>query len=152
MLKKIVFLGIVMLFLCACGNVNISKEDFLSRASFNGYIIENNKKGYEKYTYIRDVYYAVNRENAYDIQLLEIQTEDLAKRFFEINKAELKKYVNDNTYIKSISWNNYNSFHIETDDKYMLVIQNNNLVIYIDAPINYINEIEEFLDEIVKDY
>ncbi len=46
----------------------------------------------------------------------------------------------------------YNLYHLETDDSYKLLIRKDENIIYIDAPIDYINEIEEFLSELDVDY
>lgn len=87
-MKKIIIL-VIFLLLVGCSANKITKELFLEKARFNGYIIEENKSGYEKYTFIKDIYYAINRESAYDIQFLILENDDFAKNFFETNKNEL---------------------------------------------------------------
>lgn len=151
-MKKRFILIVFIFLLVGCKNNVFTKEVFLDRAQFNGYIIEKNNYGYEKYNYIKEVYYAINREGAYDIQLLILENEDYAKRFFETNKSELSKLVDNNTYVKNKNRSNYSLYHIETSLKYMLVIRSDNYILYIDAPIDYINEIEEFLADMDLDY
>ena len=79
-MKKIKYILIIfVLLLTACKNYSFDLDKFIDKATFNGYLIENNKTGYETYPNILDVYYAVNRENAYDIQFLKLNGIDYAK-------------------------------------------------------------------------
>lgn len=146
-MKKYLLL-ILFIFVTACSNIDLTKEKFLDMASFDGYILENNKQGYEKYDYIKNVYYAIERESAYDIQFIELESDEYAQKFFEVNKKELESVKTSSDYIKRINRNNYHVYHLENASKYFLVLQNKNFIIYIDAPINYINEIEEFLKDL----
>lgn len=155
--KRIIYLKLILIMfllflMCGCVKNAFTKEDFLLNAEENAYIIEHNKTGYEKYNYVKDVYYAVNRENAYDIQFLELESDDYAKKFYDLNKKELMNYVNNDTYIKNINRSNYACYHIENDDSYMLVLRSKNNIIYLEAPINYILEIEEFLSQLSIDF
>ena len=143
---------ILLLMTFGCSKNVLTKDAFIEIGSFNGYIIEENKKGYENYAYIKDIYYAINREDAYDIQFLELENDDYAKRFFDINKTDLMKEVDSNTYIRYKNMTNYAVYHIENDTKYMLVIRSNNNILYVTAPIDYINEIEDFLRELDIDF
>ena len=151
-MKKKIILIIFIFLLVGCKNNLLTKEIFLERAEFNGYIIEKNKTGYEKYNYIKDIYYAINREDAYDIQFLILDDNAYAKRFFDLNQKELSSLADNDTYVKRLNKRNYNLYHIETSLKYMLVIRSENNILYIDAPIDYINEIEEFLEDMDLDY
>ena len=148
-MKKLKYLLIVfILLLTACKNNSFDKKLFIDKAKFNGYLIENNKTGYESYTSVLDVYYAVNRENAYDIQFLELKDIDYAKKFFLLNVDEIKKELTSKDYVKSNTTSTYEYFHGENDEKYYIVIRSNANIIYISAPIDYILEIEEFLTDL----
>ena len=151
-MKKILVLIAIIFLLVGCKKNQLTKEIFYDKGSFNGYILEENKTGYEKYNYVVDVYYAINRENAYDIQLLELINEDYAKKMFDINKKSLIDYVNNNSYIRNYSKSHYALYHVETESNYLLVIRSGKYILYVDAPINYINEIEEFLEDMDLDY
>ncbi len=150
-MKKLGFLFLIIL-LVSCKRTSLIKNDFIEIAKFNGYIVEENNYGYEKYSYIKDVFYAINREYAYNIQFIEIEDSDYAKRFFEINKNVLSSNIDSNTYVKRKNKSDYNLLHIETDSDYMLVIRDDKVIIYIEAPIEYLNEIEEFLEELGLEY
>jgi len=150
-MKRIVIV-LFLLLMVGCAKNDVTLNDFIEIGTFNGYIIEENKKGYENYDYINTIYYAINRENAYDIQFLELKNDDYAKRFFETNKEEISKLRGNNTYVKTISLSNYSLYHLENDTSYMLVLRSKNNIIYIDASIGYIKEIEEFLEELDIDY
>lgn len=152
-MKKIKYLLFVfVLLLTACKKNSFTLNDFIDTATYNGYIIEENKTGYESYPSVLKVYYAVNRENAYDIQFLELDNVDYAKNFFALNANEIKESITSNDYIKSKSLSTYELYHAENDSTYYLVIRSNKNIIYIKAPINYINEIEEFLEDLSVDY
>lgn len=146
-MKKYVLLIILVLLITGCKENTFSKELFLEKATNNAYIIQNNKRGYENYDYILDIYYAISVDNSYDIQFLILKDENYAKRFYETNKQELMALVDNNTYVKNYNETSYNVYHIENNSKYMIVIRYKNNIIYIDAPIDNINEIEEFLNE-----
>lgn len=150
-IKKIIILIIIVL-VTACSKNEFSKEVFLDRAKFNGYILKEDLSEYKGYNYIKDSYYAINREGMYFIQFLEIENDDYAKRFFEFNKEDIVKLKTSNSYTKSINLTNYNVYHLENDSDYKLVIRSKNNIIYVDAPIDYINEIEEFLSELEIDF
>ncbi len=151
-MRKKIMLFLLVFFLLGCSRQDLTLESFIDIGTYNGYLIEENMRGYEEYTYIKKIYYAVNRENAYDIQFIELENDEYAKRFYAINQAELMQNVNNNTYVKNVTRSNYSIYHIENDEKYMLVIRNKNNILYVNAPINYINEIEEFFDELAIDY
>lgn len=150
-LRKLLLILIIFLTI-GCNKNEIEKKSFLEVASFNGYVIEENMDEYKSYSYIKDVYYLINREEAYFIQFIELENDDYAKRFFEFNKEDFVKLKDSNTYTKSMNLSNYNLYHLETDSSYKLIIRSKNNVIYVDAPIDYINEIEEFLGELDIDY
>ena len=151
-LKKLLLITLIIILTVGCKKNEIDKQSFLEIASFNGYIIEENMDEYKSYSYIKDVYYLINREGMYFIQFIELENDDYAKRFFEFNKEDFVKLKDGNTYTKSMNLSNYNLYHLETDSSYKLIIRSKNNVIYIDAPIDYINEIEEFLGELDIDY
>ena len=151
-MKKIIIIVLSLILLTSCTKTEISSSEFVEVATFNGYIITSSMDGYEKYDYINNVIYAINRENAYFIQFIEIMDDDYAKKFFDINKQEIEKNKTNNSYVKKINKSDYGLYHIENDDDYQLVMRIRNNIIYIDAPINYINEIEEFLNELNIDY
>lgn len=152
-MKKIKYILIIfILLLTACKKNSFDLNYFIEKAEFNGYIIEENKTGYESYTSILDVYYAVNRLNAYDIQFLRLNSIDYAKRFFLLNVDTIKEDITDKDYYKSLSYSTYEMYHAENDSVYYIVIRSNENIIYIKAPINYMNEIEEFLTDLDIDY
>lgn len=152
-MKKIKYLLILVLLLCVgCKKNSVTLSEFIEKAHNNGYIVESNKTGYEEHNYIKNIYYAINRENAYDIQFLELENEDYAKQFFLINANEIKSKITDKDYLKSKSFTSFELYHAENDESYFLVIRSNNNIIYIDAPIDYINEIEEFLEDLDLEY
>lgn len=146
-LKKIIILLLVFLFI-GCTKNEIDINTFIDVANFNGYIISENKDEYKGYNYIKNVHYAINREGMYFIQFLELEDDEVAKRFFELNKEEFVKYKDSNTYTKTMNSMDYNLYHLETEESYKLVIRSKSNIMYIDAPIDYINEIEEFLAEL----
>ena len=152
MKKKWIVVLILIFLVIGCKKNNLTLDDFVEIGSRNGYILEENNRGYENYQYIKKVYYAINREDAYDIQFLELISDSYAKMFYELNKVELMGNVDGNTYIKNKEFSNYSLYHIENDLDYQLVYQSNSNILYIDAPIGYIREIEEFLDELDIDF
>lgn len=152
-MKKLKYiLVILILFLTACKKNSVTLDEFIDIAKFNGYIIEENKTGYEEYPDILDVYYAVNRDNAYDIQFLKLNSDSYAKKFFLLNVETIREKIDKNSYIKSNSLSNYEFYHAENENTYYLVVRSKEKIIYISAPINYINEIEEFLEELDIEY
>ena len=152
-MKKIKYILIIfILLLTACKKNNVTHEEFVDVAKFNGYIIQETKDGYEDYPNITDIYYAVNRDYAYDIQFLKTDSVDYAKKFFLLNVSEIKKEIDSESYVKSNSLSKYEFYHAENESTYYLVIRSDTNIIYISAPINYINEIEEFLEELDIDF
>lgn len=143
---------IVFIFLVGCTSNNITLDEFIEQATFDGYIIKNDKSGYESYNKILNVYYAINREEAYDIQFLELKDDDYAHKFFLLNKEEIKNDITGSDYEKSKNSSNYDLYHAENSSKYYLVIRSKANIIYIDAPLGYMNEIEEFLDDLELEY
>ena len=152
-MKKLKYILLIFVFiLVGCKKNSFTLDEFIDRAKFNGYLIEENNTGYEAYTNIISVHYAVNRENAYDIQFLELDSVDYAKKFFLLNANTIKDNITKNDYVKSKSLSNYEVYHAENESRYYIVIRSEKNIIYIDAPINYINEIEEFLLELDIDF
>ena len=148
-MKKIKYLLIIfILLLTGCKKNSFDLDIFIEQAKFNGYLIEENKTGYESYPNIIDVYYAVNRENAYDIQFLKLDSIDYAKKFLLYNVDDIKENITSDDYVKSNSLSTYEYYHAENESTYYIVIRSNENIIYIQAPINYINEIEEFLNDL----
>ncbi len=152
-MKKLKWILLILVFiLTGCKKNSFVLDDFIDIAKYNGYIIEENKTGYETYSYILDVYYAVNRQNAYDIQFLKLDSDNYAKSFFLLNVNEIKKEISNRDYVKSKSYSNYELYHAENESTYYLVARSKENIMYISAPINYINEIEEFLEDLDIEY
>lgn len=148
-MKKIKYLLIILiLILTGCKKNSFNLDSFIEQAKYNGYIIEENKIGYETYSNIIDIYYAINRENAYDIQFLKLDSVDYAKKFLLYNVDDIKQNISSSDYVKSNSLSNYEYYHAENESTYYIVIRSDENIIYIKAPINYINEIEEFLSDL----
>ena len=152
MRKRKYLLLVLFVFLVGCTSNSVTLDEFIEKATFNGYIIRNDKSGYESYNKILNVYYAINREEAYDIQFLELKENDYAHKFFLLNKNEIKENINSSDYEKNKSNSNYELYHAENSSMYYLVIRSNSNIIYIEAPIGYMNEIEEFLDDLGLEY
>ena len=152
MKKGIFLILIIFIFIVGCTNYNLSLDEFIEKATFNGYIIRSDKSGYASYDKVLNVYYAINREEVYDIQFLELKDEDYAHKFFLINKEEIKDEITGSDYEKSKSSSNYDLYHAENSVKYYLVIRCNKNIIYINAPLGYMNEIEEFLNDLNLEY
>ncbi len=150
-MKKWLFLIIIFL-IVGCAKNSVTLNDFITMAKDDGYIIKEDKSGYEGYQYIWEIYYAINRENAYDIQFIELESDEYAKKFFLINKDEIAKKVDSNSYVKTKNFSDYAVYHVETDEEYLLVIRSKNNILYVKADINYINEIEDFLGDLDLDY
>lgn len=152
-MKKKLFIILILFFITiGCAKNELTLSSFIEKANDNAYFVESNKKGYESYQYIKEIFYAVNRENAYDIQFLELENDEYAKEFYNINQNALLEYVNNDAYIKKINNHDYQVYHIENDNEYHLVIRSKQNILYINAPINYINEIEEFLNDLDIDF
>lgn len=152
MKKRMYLLLFMFVFLVGCSNKHITLDEFIEKAAFDGYILREDKSGYESYDKILNVYYAINREEAYDIQFLELKDDDYAHKFFLHNKDDIEENITGSDYKKSKSNNNYELYHAENSSKYYLVIRSKSNIIYIDAPIGYINEIEEFLEDLDLEY
>lgn len=152
MKKKKFFLIFFILLLIGCTSKRITKDEFIDKATFNGYIIKEDKSGYEDYSKIKSVYYAISREYEYDIQFLELEDDDYAHKFFLYNVDDFNEKVTSNDYKKTSSNSIYELYHAESDSNYYLIIRSGANIIYIDAPINYINEIEEFLHDLQLKY
>lgn len=152
MKKKRWLLLLLIFILLGCKSNSITLNDFVDVATFNGYIVKSDKSGYEAYPNITNVYYAINRENAYVVQFLELDNDEYAHKFFSLNKNEIEESVGNNDYVKSKSTNTYELYHAETISDYLLVIRSRENIIYISSPIGYINEIEEFLSELSLEY
>ncbi len=151
-MKKIIVFILCLFLLVGCTKEIVTLNEFVEVATFNGYIITSSMDNYEKYNYIDNVVYAINREEAYFIQFIEIKDIEYAKKFFEYNRDDILQNKKYNSYSKSYENTNYSLYHLETDEDYRLVIRSMNNIIYVDAPINYINEIESFLQELNIDY
>ena len=107
-MKKIKYLLIIFIFiLVGCKNYSFDLDKFIDKAKFDGYLIKNDKTGYEEYTSILEVYYAINRENTYDIQFLKLNSIDYAKRFFLLNVEDIRNNITDKDYIKSDTSSTY---------------------------------------------
>lgn len=152
-MKKVKYILIIfILLLTACKKNSVTSDEFVDVAKFNGYIIQEAMDGYEDYPNITNIYYAVNREYAYEIQYLKTNDTEYAKKFFLLNVSEVQKEIDNKSYVKSNSLSNYEFYHAENESTYYLVARSKENIIYITAPINYINEIEEFLEELDIDF
>ncbi len=147
-MKKRFILLILLIFVVSCGRDELTLDNFIDKATFNGYIIKEDNEGYESYNKILKVYYAINREYAYDNQLLELKDTDYAHNFFLLNMNDIKENITTGDYEKKKTNSDYELYHAENFENYYLVIRDNKNIIYITAPIGYINEIEEFLKEL----
>ncbi len=149
---KKILLVIIIFLMIGCKKNSVTLDEFIKVGTDNGYILHEDKDGYEEHNYINEIYYAINRSNAYDIQFLELIDDNYAKRFFSLNALEIKDKITGKDYLKVKSLSNYELCHAENDTKYYLVLRSKNNIIYIDAPIEYINEIEEFLTDLDLEY
>ena len=149
---KYLLLLFILFIVVGCKKNSVIISEFIEKATDNAYIVESNKTGYEDYDYIKKIYYAINRENAYDIQFLELESDNYAKQFILVNVDEIKNKITNKDYVKSNTYTDYEYYHAENDTNYYIVIRSKNNIIYIDAPIDYINEIEDFLEDLELEY
>ena len=151
-MKKCSLLIILCILLVGCSSKTITLNEFIEQAVFNGYFTKDSKDGYENYSQIKTVNYAINREGVYNIQFLELESDDYAHKFFLYNVDEFNKNITSNDYKKTKGNANYELYHAETNSNYYLIVRSYTNIIYVDAPINYINEIEEFLNDLDVEY
>lgn len=143
---------ILFVLLVGCSKNSVTLDEFIEQATFNGYIMRSDKSGYESYEKVLSVNYAINREEVYDIQFIELKDEEYAHNFFLLNKEAIKEEITGSDYVKTKSGSSYELYHAENSSKYYLVIRSKANIIYIDAPIGYMNEIEELLTDLDLEY
>lgn len=142
---KIITIIFILLANCGCTNKSVlSTTAFSSVLKSHDFEIIDITNQYSKEPNIDKVYIGKNKDK-YQIEYFIILNEETAKTIFNEN---IKAYNNlSGTTKTKVEGNNFIKYTFLTNSYYVVISKVENTFIYIEAPIDYKNEIDIILEE-----
>jgi len=154
-MKKTAAFVLVMVILCSMlclagckEKVSIDAEDFKTAMEAKGYTIADASEQFAEYDEITKVYVAVSGDGGYQIEFYETSIDDAAARLFAGNKSIFEQSAGNASANSSVSAANYSNYKLTADGYYKVLSRIDNTMIYIDAPVEYKDDIKTVLGEI----
>ncbi len=130
--------------LVGCGEKTaLTPDEFKTTLEGKGYTVTD--------TFVEDtekVFLAVNSTNEYQIEFFKVSTESQAMDAFNINKSDFdaqKGSVSSEMYVEM---GNYAKYNLSTDTEYKVISRIDTTFIYVNAPVQFEDEIKTVLDSI----
>lgn len=127
---------------------SITAEQFKSFMEQNGYTISDATYQFAQYSYVEQVYLAVDSGYNYQIEFYELADESTATGFFNNNASIFESNAGTTSAKSNINGKNYSKYTLSSSGKYMLVSRINNTVVYVNVDNQYSNEVKDILKEI----
>lgn len=148
MKKNILLLMILSCILCGCGKKAVNTDEFSSLLTEKGYKVENVT---EKETY-KETYIAYD-QNDYQIKLLIIDSTSEAKRIQSAFRTKFINLIKENDEVVNVVdhfSDNYNEYGVIINDTYYYIIQVDNTCIKVEAPKEYLKDVNKIVKELVN--
>lgn len=154
-MKKTTAIALVMVILCSMlclagckEKVSVTAEDYKNLMEAKGYTIADASEQFADYDEIAKVYIAVPGDGAYQIEFYELTSAEAAMRLFAGNKSIFEQFEGNASTHTSISAANYSNYKLTAGGYYKVLSRIDNTMIYIDAPVEFKDEIKTVLGEI----
>ncbi len=143
-----ILLVVVSLFVTGCfKKTSITAEDFNTKMSDKGYVVQDATDQFASYEYIKKVYIALEKDGKYQIEFYEMDSEENASSFFETNKEKFETRGSGTSTGTESSGSGYEKYTQTANGKYEVISRVENTAIYVDADDTYKDQIKEVLDE-----
>ena len=148
-MKKKIGLVIVILtsifMITGCGSKTaLEPNDFVDLVEQKDYQTTNVIDQFSDYSQIKSAFIAQNKKMTYQIEYYELDTEENAKTFYTGNKDIFKGLSNKKSNTE-VDLKNYQKYTQSTDNTYSLISRIDNTIIYVNAKIEYKDEINKII-------
>jgi len=136
--------GLISVILVSCGKKTaLTPNKFKTTLEGKGYtvtdtLVENTEK----------VFIAINSTNKYQIKFYKVGTESQAISAFNTNKSDFESQKGSISSEVSVELNNYGKYNLSTNTEYKVISRIDTTFIYVNAPVQFKDEIKTVLDSI----
>ena len=122
--------------LTGCLNINLNKNsmtasEFKTKMENKGYTIKDATSQFYQYSYVKQVYLAIDPNMTYQIEFYELATNDDAVSFYNTNKTIFEGKKGAGSLETTIDLGNYSKYTVTTDETYNVISRINNTAGYI---------------------
>ena len=149
MKKKILLLGMMLLLLTACSlsKKAITKDDFVKKAEDNKLIVVDVLEQFAEKEEMESATVAASPEN-WQVEFYVLATKKDAKDMFKKNKDDFEGSYSVKKVTVNLSGTNYDKFTMDASDMYFVLTRVDNTLLYVKAPSNAKEPINEFIKEL----
>lgn len=147
-LLLVLVLCVSALTLTGCGNKKeITAEEFKNILTERNFVIHDVQQQFSSYSNVTDALVAKN--DNYQIEFLAFTDEDGAKTSFLVNKTNFENAKGTVTTSQlSVTTDNYETYHLVSNGKYMHVTRVGKTIIYADVDSKFKGEVEGIIEDI----
>lgn len=133
-----------------CGNKKnpISADEFCDKLESKSFTVSDSTSEYASNNEVVESYAAISPDYGYQIEFLIIDSDSNAKAMFETNKSKFEKDKDNLSVTTNLSFSTYEKYTIQSNGKYKVVSRINNTLLYVNANLEYKDEIQSILEEI----
>ncbi len=140
---------LIVLTACSSSKKPITDDQFQSIASSNSLSVQDNTSQYAEYDHVVSCTTAYkpsdDNQPLWSMDFLVATSQDMAKRMFRSN-SETFESVSGASSTVSVNLSNYGKYERIADGRYMYVGYLEETLIYVDADVQYKDEIKSFID------
>ena len=150
----VVSLCLVSVFvLSGCLNINLNKtsitaEDFKTKMEAKGYSIKDATNQFSDYTYVKQVYLAINSDSTFQIEFYELENESYAKNFFETNKTKFEESKGSSSAYSNVDIGNHSKYTQSSNGYFSVISRIDNTAIYVNVSDNYKDTVNSVLKDL----
>lgn len=127
---------------------SINPVEFKQILETKSYTITDVKNQFSNYDFITDAYLASTSDYSYQIEYYQFTDNKNAINFYNTNKSAFYEMYKNIVFEKFEEKDSYSKCILKTNDYYLVISRIANTLIYIDVPIEYLDDIDSLLKEI----
>lgn len=147
---KVLLLLVLVVLLSACSSNKeaIDDEKFKNIMEKDGFSITSAKDQFSEYDYIEDVYLAIDKNSTYQIEFYELEDDEYAISFYNVNKEIFQASETDKSVYTNVDLTESNKYTLTTEDDYKVLSRIEDTVIYVDVDKEYKEEVQSVLKKL----
>jgi len=147
---KVLLLMVLVVLLSACSSNReaLDDEKFVQIMQKEGFSIESAKEQFSDYGYIEDVYLALEKDSKYQIEFYELESDEYAVSFYNVNKEIFQASETDKTIYTNVDLTDSNKYTLTTENSYKVLSRIEDTVIYVDIDKQYKEEMQSILKKL----
>lgn len=127
---------------------SLTTQEFISKVESMGFTTTDVKSQFSTYDYVKTATLAHEKDRKYKIEFYTLDSEEGAEYFFAINKVKFEEIEATVKSKSKVNGKNHSKFTFSANGKYMVISRVGTTCMYVNADIDYKEEINNLLKQL----